>query len=217
MLLNPGYVIVIHLIQRFCHVQTDHQCAPLMHWYAIKMTYQGKVSTWGMYVVPFSLSPSLWLALSLSVVDGGDVKVDRWGWQPDNRLLSSASVTGFSFLTPMYPCAPSPLPPHVGLFSPYFRSHSFLTNTTTTSTIYTFPHMSPTPSISPHSPSLHSFTQCHNGPMLTEAFIKCQLYTRDHTVEGQNTMISDPKRSTCLWAFSSCWSTVCLLWGLSRL
>lgn len=52
--------------------------------------------------------------------------------------------------------------------------------------------------ISPPSPSLYSFTQCHYGLMLTEAFIKCQLYTRDHTVEGEDTMISDPKRSTCL-------------------
>lgn len=61
------------------------------------------------------------------------------------------------------------------------------------------------------SPSCHSFTQCYYGLMLMEAFIKCQLYTRDHTVEGEDTMISDPKRSTCLWAFSACWGTDCLL------
>lgn len=79
-----------------------------------------------------------------------------------------------------------------------------------------FPHISSYPSMSPPSPCLHSFTQCHYGPTLTEAFIKCQLYTRDHTVEGEDTMIFDPKRSTCLWAFSSCWRTVCLLWDLSR-
>lgn len=46
------------------------------------------------------------LQLSYSAVDGGDVKVDRWGWQPDNRLLSSASVTGLSFFAPMYLMCP---------------------------------------------------------------------------------------------------------------
>lgn len=55
------------------------------------------------------------------------------------------------------------------------------------------------------------------APTLTEAFIKCQLYTRDHTVEGENTMISDPRRSKCFLALSSC-KAVCLLqdmtiWG----
>lgn len=148
---------------------------------------------------PLSLSPSLSLALSLSVVDGGDVKVDRWGWQPDNRLLSSASVTGLSFLAPMYPMCPlsstssysclSLLPltpfPHQYCWPdlPFF----------TFCPIFHFQHVSP--HISPFPPLFtppHSFTQCHYGPMLTEAFIKCQLYTRDHTVEGQDTMISDP-------------------------
>lgn len=66
----------------------------------------------------------------------------------------------------------------------------------------------------PLPPPLHSSTQCHNGPTLMEAFIKCQLYTRDHTVD---TVISDPKRSTCLWPFSSCWRAVCLICGCGRL
>lgn len=159
-----------------------------MLWHAIRMTYQGTVSTLGTLTCPFSLS----LALSLSAVDGGDVKVDRWGWQPDNRLLSVC------YCALRIPCAPCPPPLHIALFSfkftpfpqqhcsPYLPSFFHLLPQLTLS--INFP-LSP---LSPHSPTLHSFTQCHYGPTLTEAFIKCQLYTRDHTVEGQDTMIPDP-------------------------
>lgn len=31
------------------------------------------------------------------------MKVDRWGWQPDNRLSSCVSVSGFSSLSPVFP------------------------------------------------------------------------------------------------------------------
>lgn len=148
------------------------------------------------------------------------MKVDRWGWQPDNKLLSCASVTELFPITSMYPMSPSP-PTFYIILSLYFPLHPFLTHIT--QSVYPFSHFIPTfiinmfpqiylvPPSSPPSPSRHSFTHCHYGPMLTEAFIKCQLYTRDHTVEGEDTMISDPKRSTCLWAFSSCWRTDGLL------
>lgn len=78
-----------------------------MLWHAIRMTYQGTMSTLGTLTCPFSLS----LALSLSAVDGGDVKVDRWGWQPDNRLLSVC------YCALRIPCAPCPPPLHIALFS----------------------------------------------------------------------------------------------------
>lgn len=163
-------------------------------------------------------SPSLSLALSLSVVDGGDVKVDRWGWQPDNRLLSSASVTGLFFLAPMYPMCPLSSTSSYGpvlsslAFTPFSHQHCSPYLPSFTLTLSTqFPIFLPFPPFLSPIPPVHSFTQCHYGPTLTEAFIKCQLYTRDHTVEGQDTMISDPQRSTCLWAFSSCWRTVCQL------
>lgn len=183
-----------------------------------KMTYQGTVSTLGTLMCPFFLSPSPSLVLLLPAVDGGDVKVDRWGWQADNRLLSVCYCAVY------IPCAPCPPPLHVALFRVYLKLHPFLTDIV--HTMYLFflgkknqnknflPQIALSkkfsgPPLSPHSPSLHSFTQCHYGPTLTEAFIKCQLYTRDHTVEGQDTMIPDPKRSTCLWAFSFCWRTAC--------
>lgn len=63
-----------------------------MQWHAIKMTHRA-MSTCGTLTYAVPLSPSL----SRSVVDEGDVKVDRWGWQPDNRLSSSVSVTGLFF------------------------------------------------------------------------------------------------------------------------
>lgn len=164
---------VIHLIRRFCHTQTDHLFAPLMRWYAIKTTYQGMVSTRGTLTHSSSLSPSLSLALSLSAVDGGDVKVDRWGWQPDNRLLSSASVPGLSL--PCIPCNPLSSTSSYGhvlsllLFTPFphQRCSSYLC----------FFHFLPQLPLSARFPifllfalfhpvphSLHSFTQCHYGP-----------------------------------------------------
>ncbi len=149
---------------------------------------------------------SLFIPLSSSMLclfDGGDVKVDRWGWQPDNRLLSSTSVTGLFFLDPMYPMCPlsstSSDRPVFSFMFIYTLSSSTLLNFLTF--FYFLPQLplstrllqiSPVFPFSACSPSLYSFTQCHYGPMLTEAFIKCQLYTRDHTVEGQDTMISDP-------------------------
>lgn len=129
MLLNPdvpreeynyrsaGNITVIH----HRHIQTDHLCAPLVRRYAIKLTYRGMVSTWGALACPFSLSPSLSLSLSLSAVDWGDVKVDRWGWQPDNRLLSS-----YVCYWALFPCSHvSHVPPllhpslHIALFCLY--------------------------------------------------------------------------------------------------
>lgn len=128
------------------------------------------------------------------------MKVDRWGWQQDNRPLSSVSAAGLLSSPPRSPVLPlhpsltnTPHPPHL----PPHRPHTPFYH----SIINMLPHNSPYPFILPRPPCLHSFYQCHCGPMLTEAFIKCQLYTGDHTVEGKDTMISDPKRSTC---FSSC-------------
>lgn len=144
------------------------------------------------------------------------MKVDRWAWQPDNRLSSCASVCGFSSFAPMFPMCHSPALFFLSLsFTPFPHTH------TAYPIYYILQHLisdwflyfTITP-ISPLPPLSILSTQCHNGPTLMEAFIKCQLYTRDHTVD---TAISDPKRSMCLWPFSSCWRTVCQLCGLRRL
>lgn len=125
-----------------------------MLWHAIRMTYQGTVSTLGTLTCPFSLS----LALSLSAVDGGDVKVDRWGWQPDNRLLSVC------YCALRIPCAPCPPPLHIALFSfkftPFPQQHcspylpSFFSPFTPTYIINKFPTFSTFSTLAPfpHSP-----------------------------------------------------------------
>lgn len=96
-------------------------------------------------------------------------------------------------------------------YSPFFmychtQANFFLKNRYSFFGLFSF---NQTSSINPQcpcfTPFLFSSPQYHYGPALTEAFIKCQLYTRDHTVVGEDTMISDPKRSDCLWAFSFCW------------
>lgn len=136
------------------------------------------------------------------------MKIDRWGWQPDNSPSSSfphspVSSTSSHCTVPSLCCTAFPVSrcsPYLSFFTPHQNTHC--------------QHVSQKLSCSPYFipfHSFHSFTLCHYGPMLIEAFIKCQLYTRDHTVEGEDTMISDPKRSTCLWPFKSCWREVCLL------
>lgn len=109
-------------------------------------------------------------------------------------------------LLPLYvpcSCPPPPLPTdNFSLrFTPFHNKHisSYIFYSLTLSTVFSV--TSPLPPPSP--PAAHSFSRCHYGPTLTQAFIKCQLYTRDHTVEGQDTMIPDPERSACLWAFNS--------------
>lgn len=136
------------------------------------------------------------------MVDWNDVKVDRWAWQLDNSPSSSGLHSLTLPLSVLHlwrlPClSPSHLP--CLLFILLF-TQTFIVNMC--------PKICPVPPCFILFHSLYSFIQCHYGPVLTEAFIKCQLYTRDHTVEGEETMIFDPKRSTCLWALSACWRTV---------
>lgn len=158
------------------------------------------------YSVFLSLFLSLAQVLSLSVVDWNYVKVDRWAWQLDNS--SSSSV--LHSLTRPHPASSisedHPAFPPLSLLVP----SSFILLFMQTFIVNMCPEICPVPPCFIPFHSLHSFIQCHYGPVLTEAFIKCQLYTRDHTVEGEETMISDPKRSTCWWALSSCWRTVCI-------
>lgn len=103
-------------------------------------------------------------------------------------LLHLVVLPRFLYLCLSHHCPPHPRP------SPYLTFSTF----TMTYAMKLFSPFFTIAPMSPPSPSLYSFTQYHYGLMLTEAFIKCQLYTRDHTVEGEDTMISDPKRSTCL-------------------
>lgn len=107
-------------------------------------------------------------------------------------------------LLPLYvpcPCPPPLLTANFSLkFTPFYNQHtrSYILYSLTVSTVFSATSLPP-----PSPPAAHSFSCCHYGPTLTQAFIKCQLYTRDHTTEERDTMIPDPKRSACLWAFSS--------------
>lgn len=151
MLLNPdmpqevynccsaGYITVIH------HIQMDHLCAPLMQRYAIKMTYQGMVSTRGALACPFSLSPSLSLALC-----------GWWRWCESRQMGLAARQQAvvlyvcYWALDPMYPfSSTSTYSPVLSLHPTFFTLPTFCNFLPKTSIINMFPHISPYPSISP--------------------------------------------------------------------
>lgn len=189
-----------------------------MRRYAIKMTYRGAVSTWGTLTRPFSLSPSLSRALSLAFRG-------RWRWCESRQMglaaRQQAVVLCVCFWARCIPCAPSPPPPYISnSLSLSVHSRPVLTNWCSTfydflpwfpsSTHFTLFHPAPPP-----PPSLFFLPSAIMAPTLTEAFIKCQLYTGDHTVEEQDTMISWPLKVNMLMGIVG--PTVCQLWGLSRI